>query len=190
MASQLRSVDPTPRPSQPPLPGHVDIGTASERLGISREGVRQRIRRGQLDGVKLDRQWWVVLETPTSAAPANQSVGSTVASTTEPNTTQLVEPTTASQAPNGDPTSWVNSALVAQLTTENQFLRQECDRLHTLLQTEQDSRRSEVASLHDLLKHVVVPAASVPPPSPSRPWWAFWRPRIASVDDSGAAPPE
>ena len=39
----------------------VDIATAAARLGMSLDGVRKRIKRGQLQGGKVDKRWYVVL---------------------------------------------------------------------------------------------------------------------------------
>jgi hypothetical protein len=182
MANHFDSVDPTVQANAPPTladptalsAGHIGIAEASRVLGISREGVRQRIRRGQLAATKVDGQWWIVLPehdvapigTPNGLGP-NQS---RVHPDTEPNRTPY-------------------RVLTTQLEADNRFLRQECERLHELLRAEQDTRRREVQELHVLLQRaqaqIPMPAAAArlpedndeqPPaqePRRRRWWWPF-----------------
>ena len=174
---------PVPPPPYPGLEGRVGIGEASRVLGITREGVRQRIRRGQLDAVKVDGQWWVQLpvgptSTPNNGDPSQSAVGHT-------------------SMPSTPPTEAAYKLVTAQLEAENAFLRQECERLHELVRAEQETRRREVSELHILLQRaqaaIPLPVSSAQPPAaqsdaaPSssaepvpkprqqhRHWWQLW----------------
>src|SRR3712207_6442907 len=135
-----------PQLSTGTLAGRVGIAEASRHFGISREGVRQRIRRGQLDAVKGEGQWWVAPHVDqTSRVNGEGDLPPAVPRTVGP-----------APAPNSAPTRTVNSRapppVQAQLEAENAFLRQECERLHELVRSEQETRRREVSELHVLLQ--------------------------------------
>lgn len=49
----------------------VDISTAAERLGISAQAVRQRIRRKSLQAIKRNDRWYVILDTATDVHEAD-----------------------------------------------------------------------------------------------------------------------
>jgi hypothetical protein len=182
MANHFDPVDPTVQanttpalagPTVPPA-GHIGIAEASRVLGISREGVRQRIRRGQLSANKVDGQWWIVPPepdfTPTGTPNGLGPNQSRVHPDTEPNRTPY-------------------RVLTTQLEADNRFLRQECERLHELLRAEQDTRRREVQELHVLLQRaqaqIPMPTAAARQPDDSeeqpsaqeprrrRWWWPF-----------------
>ena len=167
----------TTQPSPPPA-GRVSLAMASESLGISREGVRLRIKRGQLDAVKIDGQWWIALPDSPPAPPTSSPTG------------------TPHVGPQWEPTR-VPTKVVAQLEAENAFLRQECERLHQLLQTEtarfhevlraeQEAHRRDASELHVLLQRaqaqIPLPTAAAQPtaapPAESvehrRRWWWPW----------------
>lgn len=181
MAAEFAPVDPTVQSDitapvgdpTTPSSGHVGIAEASARLGISREGVRQRIRRGQLAATKIDGQWWILLPDPTG----------------EPTSTPTsMDPNQSRTPSNLQPNRIPYTLLTTQLEAENQFLRQECERLHELVRGEQDTRRREVQELHVLLQRaqaqIPMPTLAAPQqvddvqpntPEPRRRrwWWPF-----------------
>ena len=164
--------------------GRVGITEASRLLGISREAIRQRIRRGQLDAAKIDGIWSILLDAPPPGptSPLYEQ---------EPNYSAV-------QVPAGSSTG-VYDRLLHQIEAENQFLRQECAQLHELVRVEQEHRRREqdnhqqqVSELHVLLQRaqaqIPMPAAAAAPvqeaepvepeSSPEEPprrrwWWPF-----------------
>ena len=42
--------------------GHLTTKAASQRCGLSRDHVRRLLERGQIDGVKIGRDWFVSIE--------------------------------------------------------------------------------------------------------------------------------
>jgi excisionase family DNA binding protein len=38
----------------------ISIREAAKRLGMTEDGIRKRIRRGELKGIKVDKRWMVV----------------------------------------------------------------------------------------------------------------------------------
>lgn len=162
----------------------VGITEASQVLGITREAIRQRIRRGQLDAVKIDGTWSILLDGPPLGSTSPLHMG-------EPNHSAVQVPV--------PPSIGEYNRLLDQLEAENRFLRQECAQLHDLIRVEQENRRQEnehhqqqVSELHILLQRaqaqIPMPAAAATPPQDSTPaeperssqktprrrwWWPF-----------------
>lgn len=137
--------------------GAVGISEAAERLGISVEAVRQRIRRKKLEAYKVqDGTWRVVL--PASKADLNgvqDSVQVTV------------------QAPVGP--SDGQKELVAQLKDEVFFLREEMAKQRE--QWGEESRRKDIiiSQLSDQLKALPAPKQEAEEPKRTpHAWWRFW----------------
>ena len=183
MASPLYSVEAS-TPNQPPklvgsgMEGRVGIAEASRLLGISREGVRQRIRRGQLDACKVDGVWWVSIAPEVACPPSSSRVNG---APTIPNWLGPNDGTDRTQQ-SGDGTPY--SLLTTQLEAENTFLKQECERLHELVRSEQETRRREVSELHILLQRaqaqlpMPIPPSTTQEPTTASPqrkrrWWRW-----------------
>ena len=135
----------------PPSLGQVGIAEASQLLGISKEGVRQRIRRGQLAASKIDGEWRIDL----NASPPDPTG---IPNGVSQNLNAVGHTGTANRRANHTPLN----VLGTQLEAENTFLRQECERLHELLRAEQETRRREVSELHVLLQRA---QAQIPMPT-------------------------
>jgi hypothetical protein len=103
---------PGPSPDKPPDSEIVDIMEAAQRLGITYDGVRRRLKRGKLDGYLHDGKWRVIL--PAQAAGHHRTNGRTTAG----------PPPDA--APDTVPDSLIE--LVAHLRQENEFLRRQVER--------------------------------------------------------------
>ena len=137
--------------------GAVGISEAAERLGISVEAVRQRIRRKKLEAYKVqDGTWRIVLPSPKADLNGVQdSVQVTV------------------QAPVGP--SDGQKELVAQLKDEVVFLRDEMVKQRE--QWGEESRRKDIiiSQLSDQLKALPAPKqAAEEPTRVPRAWWRFW----------------
>ena len=137
----------------------VGISEAAERLGISVEAIRQRIRRKKLEAYKVqDGTWRIVLASPTA----------------HPNGVQDSVQVTV-QAPVGP--SDGQKELVAQLKGEVVFMRDEMVKQRE--QWAEESRRKDViiAELTQQLKALPakvkeeVEATPPPPAAPQRSWW-------------------
>jgi hypothetical protein len=117
----------------------LTIADAAKHFGLTRDGVRKRLLRGKLTGVMLDGVQYVLVDK--SASPSS----------------------------NGDAVHDVSATLVAQLQSENAWLRGELE-----------SRRREVSELHVLLaQRPALPApreadSFTESVNESRPWWARW----------------
>ncbi len=144
----------------------VTIKEASERLGISEQAVRQRIRRKTLPAQRLDGKLYVVLsagynESPPSPTPGQDSEHVRVASAVRDAYTELV----------------------AQLQSENEHLRQQLSVKDDQLRANQILMSQLTHQLHALPAAIVAEqehakqAPESPVPAPSRPWWRFWESR-------------
>ena len=190
----LRLADPGQTPDiAPPGLELLTITEAAEVLGVSRETVRLRVRRGKMAATKLNGQWYVHLDNP---APTTR---------VRPRVRVAVDlPVETLDRPGSDPglheghepgqtdhgvvraSLAVAEAEVRRLETTVGVLQQECDRLHDLLRAEQETRRREVSELHVLLQRaqaqIPLPTAAAqpvaaPPAEPvqrRRRWWWPW----------------
>jgi excisionase family DNA binding protein len=140
----------------------LGISEAAERLGITVEAVRQRIRRGKLEAYKDQTGCWqIVLPPPTAdQEPVPHAVG--------------------------DEYTTLYGRMVGQLESEVEFLRGELER--TREQWSEESRRKDLI-IAELAKRIpalpsgnnhtpeATPPSETSPAAPApRPWWKFWSP--------------
>ena len=164
----------TDRPDvRPPVNGHVPAGLtidqAATALGLSREAVRHRVRRGTLAGERVNGQWRVHIDrTRPARRPADERPGEQAGASRE--IARLEE-------------------LVSVLKTESGQLRGELAWFHDRL----EAAEAERAELRRLLaqaqnaqsaRTIGPPTGDPPTPSPTteapaaprrRSWWAAWR---------------
>ena len=161
----------------------VDIATAAARLGMSLDGVRKRIKRGQLQGGKVDKRWYVVL-------PVEQttSTGSLDGLGKPPRQLDRQVDTAERTRDSAEDSASQNiQKLAAILEEEIVFLRRELE-----ARTEELRRKDHIiAALTQRLAPLPSMAqagemANHPAPSENgtnsgsqkvsaRPWWRFWR---------------
>src|SRR3712207_403203 len=91
----------------------VTLAQAAVALGITPEGVRQRIRRGKLSAYKVGRDWYVNLNKPATV----------LRSVAQPDTPQEAEPTDRLPVSGGEQAA--TTELIGQLRGEVAFLRDE-----------------------------------------------------------------
>jgi hypothetical protein len=148
----------------------LEIPEAAIQLGITPDGVRKRIRRGQLAAVKQDGRWYVVLDQSRKTGQ-DQSSGQAQDS---PETGETDHPSTLK--------------LVATLEEEVSFLRGELARradetqqLRVIIAqlTERVPRRIEAPTSQqtDETSEKTSVVENTPQGAPQRPWWVFWRPK-------------
>ena len=158
---------------EPPSPPGATIAQAALALGVSREAIRQRLRRGTLPATKVNGQWFIHLDQlnrPGTAEP-----------TPEPTPTGDARPT---NPPDGSGDGVAYARLVDHLEKEIGFLREELQRKDELLRSEQDTRRREVSELHILLQRAQaqLPIPAIAPHHDTTPaheprrrhWWWPW----------------
>ena len=153
MTSQPTIDRPPDRPTTD-RPTGVTLDQAAAELGLSREAVRLRVRRGTLPGERVDGRWVVYLN--------GWSVGATT------------HATSATDRPGRPRRPARRDAEVARL---EQFVAT-LERERSELREDLDARRREVQELHILLgraQGLVLEAGDAPtahaPPPPRRPWW-------------------
>lgn len=163
------AVEPVPPVAPSVLDGGLTVAQAAEVMGLSREAMRQRIRRKKVQARKIDGQWYVY--------PA-----------LSPTLSQVNSPTTSPIQSNKPVEHTVDySVVVDQLRDEVAFLRDELRRKDELYRADQDTRRREVQELHVLLQRA---QAQIPMPTlgaepdqthkeqatttepKRRPWWS------------------
>ena len=161
-----------------PTPPGVTIAEAARALGISREAIRQRLRRGTLPATKVNGQWYIHLDQATHHEP--ESTASATPEPTPTGDTRLTDP------PDGSADGVGYTRLVTHLEQEITFMREELQRKDELLRLEQETRRREVSELHVLLQRaqaqIPLPVAAAqpiaaPPAEPvehRRRWWWPW----------------
>ena len=144
-------VDDVPSPDNLCSPG-VSITEAARALGVTREAIRQRIRRGRIHAAKIDGQWYVELDCPRISTGHMLGVDS------------------APVPPNTQPDSVPYSTFVTQLQGEIAFLREEVRRKDAII-----ARFAE--RLPALPEGRQDEPATPPPPrdeqKPKRRWWLW-----------------
>jgi len=170
---------------RPTTIGHapVPIKAAADRLGITVNAVRQRIKRGTIEGYKTPAGWVVVLDRPTTNRPPP--------SATDQPTNQ--RPTTTDQATPVDLAPL--AAVISDLTRENRQLA-EAATAWQIRAMQAEERLKQLTARHDgdgggeagcgddggldgdaLDVSSAAPGATeTPEPRPITlvPWWRFW----------------
>ena len=137
----------------------VIIRKAAERLGISEQAVRQRIRRKTLPAQRLDGKLYVVLSAGDDApSPSPTGDGDAVASAVRD----------------------AYSEVVTQLRRENELLRAQLSvkdeqlRANQVLMSQLIQQRQELPAVLSTTPEQSTQEPTGPVPAPDRPWWKFW----------------
>ena len=154
----------------------VTLEEAARRLGITVAGVKKRLQRDQLHGVKVDGRWRIVFLNGDSTA----TTGPDLAGTSDSRPSLL-----------GDTSETVRDAYERLVAAKDAELARLTDQLH-FLQRELESRSEElrrkdhiIAALAARLPELTAPTTTTPaeastsqPEAPAestkRPWWRFW----------------
>ena len=145
----------------------VTLAQAAAALGITPEGVRQRIRRGKLSAYKIGRDWYVNLNKPATV----------LRSVAQPDTAQEAEQSDRLPVSGGEQAATIE--LIGQLRAEVAFLRDEILFLRDELRRRDGHEQPGVPLLADWM-----PAPTPAAPSPltqrqpqeqrvRRWWWPF-----------------
>ena len=144
----------------------LELTAAAIRLGIGVDGVRRRLQRGSIQGVKEDGKWFVLL-------PAEQLQNAPGIDTEQLN--QSAE----------QPLTIEGVRYISFLETQNEKLwkeleerRREVSELHILLRREQEQQ--EMGALPapiDFVQHLQNNAEQDAEQTQNRrkPWWRFWK---------------
>ena len=188
----------------PPLdPGHhhgLTITEAAELWGVTRETIRQRVRRGQLVARKVDGQWYLTGDQPRPKTRANRRrlTRSLTADDHAADPGQTKASTTVDREANPSIELMLARVNVQQLEQTVSILQEQLDRTHAALRAEQEALRGEqeahrrdVSELHVLLQRaqaqIPMPTIAARPqeqpediPTPQtsqrrRWWWPFTR---------------
>ena len=164
-------------------PPGLTITQAAQRLGINRDTIRQRVRRGTLPATKIGKQWYIHLDGPGTASGTIRDVFSPgspdTGSATVPPTVRDGDPDDTAIVTDTDPDRAARGALataqaeIARLETTVTILQGQCDQLHELLRAEttqfhellrgeQEAHRRDVSELHVLLQRA---QAQIPMPT-------------------------
>lgn len=135
----------------------VPVAEAAALLGVTPETLRKRLWRGQVPGVKLDGQWFVTLS-GTEQDGAGLTAGPV--------------PDAPEQDAGPSVTEQDSAPLVAQLQSENAWLRDQVEALHERL------REAHVLLAQERALPAPAAEAQICGNEPARPWylrWAWWR---------------
>lgn len=150
----------------------VDLTTAAIRLGIGVDGVRRRLQRGGLEGIKEDGKWFVLLPLNNSSAPAEHVPDSVQQAAEQADRS-------AEQALNAAEQRYVDflEAQNEKLWKELEERRREVSELHILLRREQE--QSEMKRLPGPIDYVVPVQQTAEQSQNSaerhkKPWWKVW----------------
>ena len=170
----------------------VDVATAAARLGLTVDGVYKRIKRGRLRVQRIDGRTLVVLDSPSiqvdTAAPTDGHVDGRTDGLDGHVHSRLGA---AEQDCEPDPAVLLageqTTPLVAQLQSENTWLRGELEAWRAQLEALQARHAAEISAWHERLReaHVLLaqrpalPAGGEISPgatkdAPPRPWWSRW----------------
>ncbi len=142
--------------------GHgVPIGEAAKHYGVTSQAIRKRIKRGTIDAIKgEDGTWTVYLPTVSSVGDTDHANGRDAAYTASLDSL---------------------NRLVAQLESENQYLRSELSRVgdqHAESERRRDILLSRFADTLEALPHTTTSSSrqqptdvSEPSQPPKRSWW-------------------
>jgi excisionase family DNA binding protein len=161
----------------------LDIAAAAARLGISQDGVRKRIKRGQLGAYRMDGRTYVVLDNTTNGHDRSNG----------PDTTRHDNGQTEQTDTTGPRNETAGLRVVlARLEDEVRFLRGELERKDTIILAMVQERRALLAApsviadtpametttppgLHRVDGDDQEDAAKAPPDRPGfLSWWRRW----------------
>jgi hypothetical protein len=141
----------------------VALEEAARRLGITVAGVKNRLQRDQLQGVKIDGRWRLVFLNGDSTA------------TTDPD---LARTSDSRPSLSWDTSETVRDAYERLVAAKDAELARLTDQLQ-FLQRELESRKDHIlAALAARLPELTAPASQPEPTAPAepprRPWWRWW----------------
>jgi len=192
------SDQPTEHPTEPSADRPIDSPTLEStdvvavRLGISRNAVLQRIKRGTLSGQKVDGVWWVVLDDRCSDRAPDRSTSRTTEQPTDRATAQRITSSgTARSQLEAIRDEWL-APLVAQISDQAETIgRVTAERDQARIQAEMVTlEREQIQAERDALQarlSTLEAAHAESPTQPSSapqtatddatdtPWWQFWR---------------
>ncbi len=203
------SDQPTDQPTKPSADRPIDSPTlestdvTAARLGISRNAVLQRIKRGTLSGQKVDGVWWVVLDDHCSDHATDRSTSRTTEQPTDrmydrATDQRITSSGTARSQLEAIRDEWL-APLVAQITEQAEALgrlgaerdqaRQSAEAAISKLDQMQEER-DELLTVRETLRVRLSTLEAHQAESPTQPssapqtatdaatdtpWWAFWR---------------
>lgn len=136
----------------------LSVADAAARLHVTPDAIRARLHRGTLAGEKINGAWRVIL-------PADQ-----------PDARQDTQQDTTGRRPDTD-----SAPLVAQLRSENDYLRQQLDAALRERTAERERfdviHRAAIDRIEALTAGEPVDTPTTPPDEdpPPPPWWRFWQ---------------
>jgi len=151
-------------------PGAMPIDTAADRLGITVNAVRQRVKRGTLEGYKTPAGWVVVVDRPTTDRPATSATDHRPTTGDQPTNQR---PTTTDQAATVDLAPL--AAVISDLTRENRQLAEAATawQVRAIQAEERLTQLTAGASADDDIRDTPAPAPDAETDAPA-PWWRFW----------------
>jgi len=158
----------TDRPADSPALESVDV--AAVRLGISRNAVLQRIKRGTLSGQKVDGVWWVIVGDRFSGYVIDRPSGLTTEQPTDRTTDRPIDEssavTTAARSQlEAIRDEWL-APLVAQITEQAETIG--------WLTAERDALQVRLSARAVEQEHPPTPEPTTPGTATQRVWWRFW----------------
>ena len=157
--------DRPPGDHRPTTGDHAPVPSeaAATRLGITVNAVRQRVKRGTIEGYKTPAGWVVVVDRPTTDRPPT--------SATDQPTNQ--RPTTTDQAPTVDLAPL--AAVISDLTRENRQLAEAATawQVRAMQAEERLTQLTAGASTDDGIRDTPEPELEAETDAPA-PWWRVW----------------
>ena len=148
----------------------VPIEAAADRLGITVNAVRQRIKRGTLEGYKTPAGWVVVIDRPTSDQPPTSTTDQRPTTGDQPTNQR---PTTTNQAATVDLTPL--AAVISDLTRENRQLAEAATawQVRAMQAEERLTQLTAGASTDDDIRDTPEPELKAETDAPAT-WWRVW----------------
>ena len=148
----------------------VPIEAAADRLGITVNAVRQRIKRGTLEGYKTPTGWVVVIDQPTTDRPPTSSTDQRPTTGDQPINQR---PTTTDQAATVDLAPL--AAVISDLTRENRQLAEAATawQVRAMQAEERLKQLTASASADDDIRDTPELGSDAGTDAPA-PWWRFW----------------
>ena len=171
----------------PDSPLGLGISEAARVLGVSREAVRQRIRRGTIPATKVDGNWYVQINRPDTAAGTATAPPHGTPTPTATDAATGTSPGTANGYADHDSRLAVAEAEVRRLEELARVVQTENARLWAEMETRTEELRRKDHIIAVLAqRQMTLPLVSAEPttpgdplatttPSPRRAWWQWWR---------------